>query len=217
MSLAPSSTVPLPEPERPGRPRKRWRGALVAFLVGLAVPAGVVVADKTGEPLDSSSSGSDSDLLGTDRGAFLERGRLATSLAALATAAGTTRTAQLAFDSRQLSADLLDADTGLYVRLDEYESSSPGEPYRTDLVRQPPPEAVFDLAVVGADALLTAMETANRSLGNDDADLEFLHVLVERPFPTYGDPLIVVDDGYGVAPRRVWLSLDGTVLRVEGP
>lgn len=220
MSLAPTSTVPLPEAERPGGPRKRWRGAVLAFVVGLAVPVGVVVADTTGEPLSWTSSDSDDGddpAIDEPRGAFLERDRLARSLAAMVDLAGTTSATQLAFDSRRLSVDLLEADTGLFVRYDQYESDPVEAPYTTDLVRQPPPEAVFDLSAVPVDTLLAALETANRSLGNPPEDVEWLGLVLERPFPGYGEPLMVVDAGYGAAPQRVWLSLDGTVLRVEGP
>ena len=230
MSLAPTSTVPLPGPQRPGGPRSRWRGALVAFVVGLAVPAvpaGLIVADRTGGPLGWSSSeagagagggpGSDDGVPDVEPGAFLAGDRLATSLGAMVAEAGTTQASQLAFDGRQLSVDLLDADTGLYVRHDQYESDPAGQAYSTDLVRQPPPPAVFDLATVSPDTPMAALQTANRSLGNEPEDLQYLTALVERPYPSYGDPLIVVDDSLGVSPRRVWLSLDGAVLRVEGP
>ncbi|MBB3676263.1 hypothetical protein [Modestobacter versicolor] len=216
MSLAPTSTVPLPEAPGAPRRRRRWRGAVAAFVVGLAVPAGVVVADRTGEPLSWSSDEDVEDTL-VDEPGFLDGDRLERSLAAMVADAGTSQVTQLAFDDDRLSVDLLDADTGLYARHEQYAGGSSETPYVTDLVRQPPPEAAFDLAAVPTATLLAALRTANRSLGDEPEDVEYLAALVERPFPVYGDPLVVVDAGYGVTPRRVWLALDGSVLRVEGP
>jgi len=212
MSLAPTSTVPLPAPETTA-PRRRWTGAVVAFVVGLAVPAGVVVADRTGEPLSVPAAEEETT---SSPAPFLEGDRLERALATLVAEAGSSQAAQLAFDGRDVSADLVDPLTGQYVRVDQYELDAVDEAYESGLTVQPPREAAFDLATIPPATLLAAMATANRALGNEDEDLQYLEVLVERPFPGFGDPVIVVSDSFGVPPHRVWLSTDGTVLRVDG-
>ncbi len=60
-----------------------------------------------------------------------------------------------------------------------------------------------------------ALTTAARALRYEPDEMAYLELLVERPFPAYGDVLLTASERYSSAGSRVWLALDGTVLRTE--
>lgn len=207
---APASTVVVPGEPVPRRPR----GFAVGLVIGLAVTLGVVAAEKAGvlPHLPGSSGYSDVE---PDDVPFTDPDRLQTALDAAVADVGTVRATQLVVADGEVSVVLLDADTNLWSRYQEYDFDPPGEGHAEPLPAQPPAEAEFALDAVPADVLVEALRTGNRALGGDDEDLRGLELVVERPFPTYGDVLLTVSEPYSSAGSRVWLSTDGSVLRAD--
>lgn len=209
---APTSTVVPTEPAT-----RRPRGFAVGLVVGLLVTVGPVVAIRTGalpEPVVGSGSGSSSYDETDDDVPFTDPVRLQGALDAAVADVGSDRATQVVVEDGEFSAVLFDPATNLWTRYQEYSFDLPGDGRAEPLPAQPPAEAEFPLGTVSGAGLSAAMVTGNRAIGNDADDVTYLQLVVERPFPAYGDVLLTVADRYSTG-GRAWLSPDGTVLRSE--
>lgn len=203
----------------PGEPApRRPRGFVLGVLVGLLLTVGPVVAIRTGalpEPtVGSGSSYDDDDGDTADDVPFTDPVRVQGALDAAVADVGSDRAAQVVVEDGEFSAVLFDPATNLWTRYREYSFDAPGDGRSEPLPSQPPAQAEFSLALVSGAGLTAAMTTGNRAIGNDPEDVDYVLLVAERPFPAYGDVVLVVSDRYSSG-ARAWLSPDGTVLRSE--
>ncbi|MCO7221351.1 hypothetical protein [Klenkia sp. PcliD-1-E] len=204
-------------PPAPGERRPRRGGFGAAFVVSLMLTLAVVLSvhngalpDPTRDSASSGYSADDSD----DEVPFTDPDRLQQALDAAVADVGSARAAQVVVEDGEFSAVLFDPATSLWSRYREYSFDAPGDGRSEPLPSQPPTEAEFPLELVSGPGLVAALGTGNRAIGNDPDDLPFVQLVAERPFPAYGDVLLMVSDRYSSG-SRAWLSPEGAVLRSE--
>lgn len=209
-------TPPVPSATAPAGGRSGPGGRAVGLVVGLLLCLGAVVAEKAGLAPALASQGSDEAAdRSTEDVPFTEPDRLQTALDAAVAQAGSSRATQVSVDDGEVSVVLFDPTSQVWTRYHEYAFDSPGDGDSDTLASAPPPEAEFALDGVTGAVLTDLLTTGNRALRQDAEDVDFLQLVVERPFPAYGDVLVTVSERYSPSSSRVWLSLEGTVLRAE--